>query len=465
MKDEEKEMDSTAKKKGFPNAMVVVAVIMVICAILTWIIPAGKYDVIEGTKILDPATYHTVDRTPVGPWGLLQAVFGGMSSASNIIAFTFMVGGLFNVLIETKAVDGFVGYLVRTFGDRASLVIPVLVFIMSILGATGVMANPVVAVIPIGVILAKRLKLDQITAVAVLFLAAYGGYATSPMCPMTIQVAQKIADIPVMSGFGFRCVIWIVFFIPTVIYIMRYVRKISADPSSSIMGTESFANQSAENADIAFNLRHALALIGLAAGLGVYTYGSLKLGWGMQEMATIILIIAMFGAFITGLGVDGFIQGFLKGARQMAFSAMLIGLASGVSVILNSGNILHTIIFGLGTALNSIPHMLAGPLMYVFNLLFNFLVNSGSGQASVIMPVMAPLADVVGVTRQAAVTAFQLGDGLSNVIFPTSGTMMACLAAAGVDYKEWMKFAFPLFLVWAVMGFITVMIVVALGIA
>ena len=458
-------MKNGAKAKKFPNALVIVAGIMVLAMVLTWVIPAGQYETLEGSKTLDPASYHTVEQSPVSVWGLLQAVFGGMSKSANIIVFTFLVGGLFNVLIESRAVDGFVSYLVQKMGDRVKLVVPLLVLVMSLLGATGVMANPVVAVIPIGLVLARRLGMDQISAMAVTFLAAYGGYATSPICAMTVQVAQKIAGIPLMSGFGFRCVIWLVFFLPTCFYIVRYTNRVRMNPASSIMGEEIAALSEAKTVEVSFSPKHAAALIGLVVTLGIYTYGSLNLGWSMSEMATMMLIMALFTAVVTGMGTQGFVDGFLRGARQMAFSAMLIGLASGVSVILTEGNILHSIIYGMAFILGKMPAVLTGPIMFLFNLLFNFFVNSGSGQATVVMPIMAPLADVVGVTRQAAVTAFQLGDGLSNVIFPTSGTMMASLAIAGVDFKKWIRFVFPLFLVWTAMGILTVIIVVASGVA
>lgn len=453
------------KRFKFPNALVIVFCIMILAMILTWIIPAGQYNTLPDSSVLDPSSYHSVEQSPVTLWGLLSAVYGGMANAASIIVFTFLVGGYFNVLIESKSVDGFLSFLTRKMGDKSMLILPVLALIMSLLGATGVMANPVVAVIPIGILLAKKLKMDQIVGLGVMYLAAYGGYATSPICAMTVQVAQKIADIPLLSGFGFRCIIWIVFFIPTVLYLMHYAHKIQKDPAKSVMGSDYIIEADDSTIDIPFTWRHALALLGLVAGLGIYTYGSLTFGWGMANLATILLVVALFAAIVTGMGTEGFVKGFLRGAQQLTFSAMLIGLASGVSVILTNGSILHTIIHSMGVLLNNIPHVLAGPIMFWFNLLFNFFVNSGSGQATVIMPIMAPLADVVGVTRQAAVTAFQLGDGLSNVIFPTSGTMMACLALAGVEYKKWIKWIMPLFLVWVLLGTLTIILVVASGVA
>lgn len=459
-------MKTKSQERKFPNALVIVFCIMIFAAILTWVLPAGKYEVIKGTKTLDPNSFHYIEKSPESLWLFLTSVFRGMNKASSIIVFTFMCGGMFNVLIESKAVDAFISMLIRKLGNKVNLVIPALVLLMSLLGATGVMANPVVAVVPIGIILSRKLKMDQIVAMSVTFLAAYSGYATSPICAMTVQVAQKIAEIPLLSGFGFRCIIYLIFFVPTVIYIMRYAMKVRNDNSKSIMGDEIKLIQSKEDdVDIPFTLGDALALLSLVGTLGVYTYCSLKLKWGMGEMATMMMIMAFLTAIFKKMGTDGLVNGFLKGARQMAFSAMLIGLASGVSVILADGNILHTIIHSMAVVLSFMPRYLFGPIMYLFNLLFNFFVNSGSGQATVVMPIMAPLADVIGLTRQAAVTAFQLGDGLSNVIFPTSGTLMASLAVAGVDFKKWLKFVLPLFALWAVMGFVVVMVVVASGVA
>ncbi|MBR1937825.1 MAG: YfcC family protein [Spirochaetales bacterium] len=454
------------QEKKFPNALVIVFSIMIFAALLTWILPAGRYEMVQGTKTLDPNSFHYIEKSPVSLWSFLTAVFRGMNKASSIIVFTFMCGGMFNVLIESKSVDAFINLLIRRLGNKVNIVIPVLVLIMSLLGATGVMANPVVSVIPIGIILSRKLKMDQIVAVAVTFLAAYSGYATSPICAMTVQVAQRIAEIPLLSGFGFRCIIYIVFLIPTEIYIMKYSLKVKNDNSKSIMGKDiALMNEDVEDLEIPFTLSDALSLLSLVSTLGIYTYCSLKYKWGMGEMATMMMIMAFLVAIFKRMGTEGLVNGFLKGARQMAFSAMLIGLASGVSVILSDGNILHTIIHSMAVALSFMPRFLFGPIMYLFNLFFNFFVNSGSGQATVVMPIMAPLADVINMTRQAAVTAFQLGDGLSNVIFPTSGTLMASIAIAGVDFKKWLEFVLPLFALWAVMGFVVIMLVVASGVA
>lgn len=461
-------MKSVGKKKEhrFPNALEIMFIIMIIAAILTWIIPAGTYETIADGKTLDPNSFHYLEQTPVSPWALLQSVFAGMNQGGMIVVFTFLIGGMFNVVTESGSIDAFIAWLIEKLDTRASLALPVLGVIMFLSGSTGIMANPVVAFIPIGMVLAKRLKMDQLVALGVMFLMAFCGYATSPICALTVQIAQQISGVPILSGFGFRCVISVVFLVPTLIYLVRYGNKVRSNPEASLMGTENFAflPDSADKV-IAFRWQHAASMLSVVIALVIYTYASLKYGWSLNEMVTVIILSSIFTALVTGMGVEGFVNAFLRGAEQMTFSAMLIGLASGVSVILNAGHILHTLVYGMGVAINSLPHVLAAPIMFWFNLLFNFLVNSGSGQAMVIMPIMAPLADVVGVTRQAAISAFQLGDGLSNVIFPTSGTLMGCLALANVDFKKWTKWVMPIFSLWVVLGTVVIIAIVALGVA
>lgn len=454
-------MSTNTKKFQFPNSLVIVFAMMVLAAVLTHLIPAGQYDLIAGTRLLDPATYHAIPQQGVSPWGLVDAVFAGMVKAGPIIVFTFLVGGYFQVFIASNSVDAFISWLVRRLGTRSFLILPSIIVIMSILGASGVMANPVVATIPVGVILARKLGADTITGVAIMFLAAYSGYATSPVCAMTVQIAQQIAGLPMLSGFGFRCIVWLVFLVPTVLFVVRHARSVSLSRQSA--ETETVENASVEKQPEEFNARHALALLGLVAGLAVYVWGSLSWHWGMNYMAGIMMLAAMFCALVTGMGMNGFVTGFLQGARQMTFSAMLIGLATGISVVLSEGHILHSIIYGMAVALNSLHSVLVAPVMFIFNLLFNFFVPSGSGQAAVVMPIMAPLSDVVDISRQTAVLAFQLGDGLSNVIFPTNGTMMASIAMAGVDYRKWATWVLPLFLLWTVMAVIVMVVAVATG--
>ena len=446
-----------------PNAFIIVFMIMVIVAGLTYVIPAGKYELIKGTKIIDSNSFHFVASTSVGLWTFINSIFAGMRRSATIILFTFLVGGYFYVLIATGAIDRFIVLLIRRLGEHALLLIPLLMVVMAVLGAVGIMANPVVAVVPVGLILAKRMGLDRIMAVALTFVSAYVGYSMSPMCAMTVQTAQKIADVTILSGFGFRSAGMAVMLVVTIIYIMRYAHTVKRYN----LGDKDWLVDDENNADLKapFRRQDFLVLAGLAVGLGIYIYGSFAYKWGLEYMAGAMFCVAAFAAVVTGMGADGFVKSFLAGVAKMSFSAMLIGLATSVAVLLNEGQIMHTLVYYIASLMNHLPDWAIGPVMFYANIFFNFFVSSGSGQAAVVTPIMAPLADVVGVSRQMAICAFQYGDGLSNAIFPTNGTMMASIAMAGVSFDRWLRWVLPLFMVWVAVATVLMIVGVALGVA
>ncbi|MCC8127406.1 MAG: hypothetical protein LIO92_08410 [Clostridiales bacterium] len=458
-------MSETKKKFTVPNAFIIVFGIMILAAILTYIIPAGTYDKIADTSTIDPNSFHYIDQSPTTLWQFVNSISTGMANGSSIIILIFLLGGYFNILIDSKAIDCFVNFLIKKYGNKSIIILPVICILMSVLGAVGVMANPVVAFIPVGLILAKKLKMDQMVAVAMMLVAAYCGFGMSPMCAATVQMAQKIAEIPVLSGFGFRTVAWLVGLAITLMYIMHYANQVSKDPSKSIMGDEFVIEQNEDDLNDEFTIRHAICLITLVVAMGIYIYGSLKYGWGIAYLETIFFCIAVIVAAASGMGADGFVKSFIAGTKQMCFSAMLVGCATAVSVILTNGNIIHTIIYGMAQILLVLPRWLVGPVMYYINVIFNFFVSSGSGQAAIVMPIMAPLSDVIGVSRQMAVCAYQYGDGLSNLIFPTNGTMMASIAIAGVKYEKWLKWMLPLYGMWLVLTSIVMAAGVLMGVA
>lgn len=457
-------MSTNKKKFKVPNAFIIVFGIMILAAVMTYIIPAGTYDNIPDTKTIDPNTFHFIESSSTTPWEFINSISVGMSNASTIIILIFLLGGYFNVLIDSKAIDCFVNLLIKKFGDKSMIILPIICILMSALGAVGVMANPVVAFIPVGMILAKKLKLDQMCAVAMMLVAAYCGFGMSPMCAATVQMAQKLADIPTLSGFGFRFVGWIIALAATIAYIMHYANKIAKDPGKSLMGDEFVLENVEDDLDSAFTARHALTLLALAVSMGIYIWGSLKYSWGTNYLEGVMLCMSIFIAFVCNTGAEGYVKSFIAGCKQMTYSAMLVGCATAISVILSNGHILHTIIFGMAQVLLVLPRWLVGPVMYYMNIIFNFFVSSGSGQAAIVMPILAPLSDVVDMSRQMSVCAYQYRDGLSNLIFPTNGTMMASIAIAGIKFDKWLKWMLPLFGIWLVITSVMMAAGVMMGI-
>jgi len=454
-------------KKGklkVPGTYVLVFSILILCAVLTYIIPAGVFDTIEGSKNIDPATFHYVENTPISVWEFLQSIFSGMKKQSSVILFVFIIGGYFQIITDTGAIDSAIGAIVSKFGSKAMLVIPLIMVFMSAFGASGAMANAIVAFIPLGLALAKNLKLDPICAVAIIYLACYSGFAASPICPVTLQLAQSIAEVPILSGTGFRVCVWLVVMSATIWYVLRYARRVASDPSKSALDKIEFPfEENEKNVNIKFGARQLAILLIVAAGFVFYVWGALNFSWDTDKMAAIMLATSLMSAAISGMNPEEISKSFVNGCKSMTFGAIIVGVASAISVVITDGQIIHTIIYGLSKPLAALPSTLAAVCMFLVNLVFNFFVPSGSGQAAIVMPLMAPMADVLGLTRQVAVCAYQWGDGMSNIIIPTAGTVMACLGIAKVPFEKWVKFLAPLFGIWTLIGCLGMVAAVVIG--
>ena len=325
---------------------------------------------------------------------------------------------------------------------------------VAILGATGVLINAVVAFIPLGLAVAEIMKLDRVSAMAFLYLGTYAGFNSSFMSASSVQIAQQMAELPLLSGMGFRVVVTAIIVLITIIYVMRYAVRVSKDPSRSIMPVSEYPfdeNLSAEVNDT-FTVRDVIIILLVFGGLALYVYGCIKFAWGYDYMAAIMLITCVAAGFVGKMNANDIAKNFISGVKKMVYAGFLIGLASAISVIITDGQIIHTIIYYISMPLVLLPKTLAAVFMFLVNLVFNFFVSSASGQAAIVMPLMVPMADILEIPRQVAVLAYQYGDGFSNCIIPTSGVLMAALGVARVPFEKWLKFMMPLFLIWTLVG-------------
>lgn len=442
------------------NPFTVVSLCLVLAAVMTWLIPAGKYELLPGTNIIDADSFHYIENSPISFWQLINSIYSGMVNSSNIIFAVILVGGYFEVIIQTGAIERCIKKMAQGAGQNKTVVIIVISVVMSILGAVGVMANAVIVMIPVGLILAREFKFDRMMAVGMTFVAAYCGFGMTPFGPATIQVAQEISGIPLLSGFGFRVVGWAVVLFVVIVYLIIYSKK----PPEEVV-EERPDNSLAETSQVSLSWRDLLVVLSLIVGLGIYTYGSISFNWNMEYMASTMLVISLVCAAFSKMSADKFVSAFISGARNLLYSAILIGMATAISNILTEGNILHTVIYSLSRVLVYLPKWVIGPMMFYINIIINFFVPSGSGQAALVTPIMAPLSDVLGIQRQMAVCAYQYGDGISNLIYPTNGTMMACIAAANITYKRWIKWLTPLLLVWMLVCITLMVIGILIGIS
>lgn len=464
------------KKKKFvvPHVYILLLILILIFSILSYIVPANVYDYHDVVvnpdtgatrSVVDPDTYHAVEQTPVSLLQFLTAVPRGMQESAQIIFFIFIVGGAMTVLQETKAIEAGMGRMIKAMKDKTLLLIPIIMFLFSLCGSVFGMAEETIPFIPIFVSLMIAAGFDSITGVAVVLCGASAGFAGAFINPFTIQVAQGIAELPLLSGMSFRIVMYVCMVILSVTMVMRYAVKVRKNPQISVMHDFDKTREDVADLDAlpAFGGREKLILVVFLATIILLVYGVIKKGWYMDEIAALFLGMSMVVAAIGGLGFNGYANALSKGMADIAGGALVVGFARGILVVMTDGNILYTILHGAASLLNGLPAMVSAAGMYVFQCLLNFIVPSGSGQAAVSMPILAPLSDLVGVTRQTACIAFQLGDGISNIFTPTSGYFMAGLALAKVPWSKWAKWFLPILGLQYLLGLIFVLVAQGIG--
>lgn len=453
------ENQSSGKKKfQFPHVFVILFSLIVIMSILTYIIPAGEYDrgvTEDGTEVVIDGTYETVASNPTGFFGIFQAVHRGMEEGAGIIFFIFIVGGAFGILNATKAIETGLSAVSNKMQGKELFIIPVVMTLFSLGGATFGMAEEAIPMILILVPLAIKLGFDSMVGTAMVLVGIYAGFTAAFLNPFTVGVAQGIADVPIFSGIGFRLVAWVVFVVISVAYVMIYARKVKKNPELSSMH-EFDLKRSVEDLeqthDADLGMRKALILAVLGITVVGLAFGVTVFDWYITEIAGLFLLMGIIIGFIGNLRINEIAKAFVKGSEELVVGALVVGFAYGILVVLEDSFTIDTILHSISSVVSQLPTSLTAIGMYVTQNLLNFIVPSGSGQAALTMPIMTPLADLTGVSRQTAVFAFQLGDGISNILTPTGSVLMASLALAKIPWVKWVKWVIPLILLQFVVG-------------
>ncbi|AOV08005.1 YfcC family protein [Sporosarcina ureilytica] len=444
--------DSTTEiveSKGI-NAFVLVFIVVAVAAILTYIMPAGQYErqEVDGRSVVDPATFTFIESTPASFMDLFNSIHLGMLEGSGIIFFVFIVGGAFGILKTTGALEAFVKVIALKFSDRATILIPILMLFFAAGGTLMGMAEETLVYIGILVPLALALRFDVFTGFAIVSLGASVGFSAAVMNPFTVGVAQGVAELPLFSGMGLRLALLATLYVAAVWYVTRHAKKVRANPSLGFYGRyDRETIVSVIDEDFKISTRHKLVLYTFLLNFIVLIYGVIKLDWYITEIAGLFLLFGILIGFIGKISSSNIADSFIDGAKEILPGALIIGVAQAILVIFKNGSLMDTILYYASNMIDSLPPVLSAIGIFIFQLFFNFLIPSGSGQAALTMPIMAPLGDLIGVTRQTTVLAFQLGDGMSNIIFPTVGFFMAGLAMAGIPWTRWVKWVFPFFLI------------------
>jgi len=445
------------KKWKTPHTFVILVAIIIIAAIATYLIPAGEFtrfkDAATGKTLVEAGSYHRIASNPLNPLLIPSAIYTGIVKSASTITFMLIIGGAFEVITSTGALTALCKKLSKTFSKHKYAVIPVFLTLFSIFGFTMGMSSEVMIFVPIGITLALFLGLDKVTGTAMIALGAAVGFTAGILNPFNVGVAQDIAELQLFSGIAYRIVILVILLAATSAYIIIYAKKVAANPEKSVIyGIQEDTEYTFEDVSDSISKSQIAVLVIMAAGFGILIYGLSKKGWYFEEMSGLFIFMGIACGLVSGYGPSRIAKEFGNGAKGIVVGCLIIGIARTVEVILSDAKILDTIVYGIVNIVNVMPGSIKAVGMFICQSLINCVIVSGTGQAAVTMPLMVPVSDLVGISRQTAVLAFQLGDGFSNSVLPMSSSLMGYLAVSKIPYSKWLKFMMPLFLIWTAFG-------------
>ncbi len=455
-------------KRLMPHALVMMLLIITAAVALTYVVPSGSY---ERTKagLVVPGTYKVIPKDlgaalispkkssatvayPASPVSILTSIPAGMVKAAPLIVLILFIGGMFGILEETGALNAGVDRLVVATGGNVRIVVPAVMVVIAC-GSTFLgLISEYLVLIPMIVLLAERLGYNALFGVAIVTIAAKIGYLTSITNPLALVVAQPLVGVPTFSGAGFRAATFVLFLPIGIWYLLRAAPSLRTEQGTALLETKH-----------PLTGRHVVILLTLAAAVAGLILGVQKLEWGNPELASMFVALALVLAVIAGLPSRTAAQAFLKGMQSMMLAAVLVGLASAVEIVLKDGMVLDSIIAALTSTVEGKGPVLVSQMMMGIQLIIDVLIPSTSGKAAITMPILGPIGQLAGVSGQVTVQAFLFGNGLMNTITPTSGMLLAYLAAGKVNYGSWVRFIMPLVAILAMLCLIALAILVGLG--
>ena len=465
-----------SKKLKFklPQACALLFLLTCFAAVLTWIIPSGEY-AREGGRVV-ANSFHFLD-TPhrQGLIAVFDAVTLGFKQQADMINMVLFSGAMVAMLEVTHSLDAILKKAGKfTKGENSEkkvfAILLIITIFMSVGGCAGVFANTVVPLIPVGIMLAKAMGLDAGVGFIVIYLGAYSGFNVGAVNAYTVGIANEIAGLEKFAGMGVRIGLQVINVALTFFFMMMYIKAIKKDYTKSLAYAEGMSysdvmgeGEEMEGADEKVTIQQILSLLSVVVAVFFIVYGTIKLKWSFAKYATTFLMAAVAIGIINGMGPTAIANGFLKGCAGSLSAGFVIGFAKAIGIVLANGKILDTIVYGLSVPVTAVGAVAGSVFMLLANTVINLFIGSGSGQATAVMPIMAPLAEVSGIARGVAVQAFQFGDGFSNCIYPTAGTLMGCLGLANIPYGKYAKWMLPLFLIQMAVGLVTVVVLQSIG--
>jgi uncharacterized ion transporter superfamily protein YfcC len=430
-----------------PHTLVLLFGMMMAALVLTWVLPAGSFDLVEGGRAVVPGTFAFLDDArPLNPLALFTVIPRALADAQGIIFFVLIVGGALAVIRQTGAIDAFLGSMLQRFGHRVGGMMFAGMFAFGAASSTFGMAEEYIPIVAVLITLCAALRLDTVAAVATMVVGYGIGFGAAALNPFTVMIAKDIAQLAPGSGLTLRLAIFVPLLLIGFHHVYRYAKAVQADPAHSVVFGITEAQPPMTGRYPAMTHTHVGVLLAMLSAVALLVVGIVAWGWYLVELSALFFGLSVAAALIARLGADDTARVFGVGAAELSMTALLIGFARSIALLLEDGQVLHTIVYGLSIPLSAVPPELAAIGMLLIQSALNLFIPSGSGQAYVTMPLMAPIADLVGLTRQTAVLAYQFGDGFMNMVVPTNPVLMGILGIAGIPYDRWLRFIWPLML-------------------
>ena len=449
-----------------PHAITIVFFIILLVTGMTYILPAGTYERInlDGRSTVVPGSYKIIDSTPIGVLQMFKAIPLGFKSASEIIFIVLAGGIMFGFMEKSKAIENAIGTLIKKMGlKRKYLIVVIMTFTYGLLGVSVGLENNI-ALIPVAAVLSLALGGDLILAAGISVGAMTIGFGLSPINPYTIGTGHKIAELPMFSGAFLRTILCSIGLVVMAFYNVRYFKKIILNDQESLaigLNTKNLT-LSKPIEDYSLSITNWSIIGFFIFGLILIIYGVFNLDWHINELSAVFLIIAFLTGLISKMGGNSMSKIVLESVAVAAPGAFMVGFATTIKVLMEMGNIGDTISYQLSIILEGLPLYLSAICMSISQSFINFFIPSGSGQALATLPVMIPLGESLGLNRQITILAFQVGDGLTNLINPTLGGLIAMLSMSRVPIDRWIRFIFPVLIVLIIIAFLALIVAVAI---
>ncbi len=451
---------SAKKKRSVPHILVIIAIIILLACLLTYVAPAGVFDLDENGNAIR-GTYHLVERSTVNPWEAALMIRQGLINAADIISLMLIGGGSILCVLKTGAFDDILNYGIYKLGTQSvKILVPSIIVLMSLLGAFAG-TDSMIAFVSVGLVICKRLRLDRITAMAMFYLGYLMGMGSTFTGMITMQL---MAGVEPMTGMLVRMFVWVVFTVANAWWCTRYALKISKDPSKSYCGGCLEPDDDMEEiAEAPFPLRGIIVMVAMFGVYGFYAWANNKWGWGQEYLVVLQIRIAIFASLAYKININTAAKNFYDGACSMGGICLVMGCARVIGFVLTEGHIMHTLANWAANAIGGSGLAFAGAGLFIFTLIFNLFIPSRTSKMAVMFPVLIPIGDVCGLSRQVVSLAYQYGDSLTNTLTPMSGPLVGALGIAGVEYNQWIKYVAPLMAILTVFCLVLIAVLASIG--